>query len=127
MQALAGKPFATIGFGQKQYPRFCAAAEMFMQLASDAKVKNLQPVGKCNGDGNEEADFRLWVSDLLAKYAQEGLLKEDKLAELQAPLALDKGETTVRPPALRLAPAQAQLTCALSADRERQCRSCFTT
>jgi hypothetical protein len=30
-------------------------------MASEARVKNLQHVGKCDGDGNEEADFRLWV------------------------------------------------------------------
>lgn len=100
MQALEGKPFATIGFGQKQYPRFCAAAEVFMQLASEAKVKNLQPVGKCNNDGNEEADFRLWVSDLLDKYVEVGLLKPAKLAALQAPLKLDAADTTVRLPCL---------------------------
>jgi hypothetical protein len=96
VQALEGKPFATIGFGQKQYPRFCAAAEVFLQMASEARVKNLQPMGKCNGDGNEEADFRLWVSDLLVKYAEEGLLKAPLLERLQARLLLDQADTTVR-------------------------------
>ena len=96
-EALGGKPWATIGFGQKQYPRFCAAAELFLQMAAEANVRNLQPVGKCNGDGNEEADFRLWVSDLLDKYVEIGLLKGGELEELQARLLLDQANTAVRP------------------------------
>lgn len=96
MQAFTGKPWATLGFGQRVYPRFCAAAEVFLQMAAEARVKNLQDVGKCNCDGNEEADFRLWVSDLLEKYVAEGLLAEEKLEELQAPLLLDQADTLVR-------------------------------
>lgn len=95
MQVLAGKPWATLGFGSKQYPRFCAAAELFLQMAAEARVKNLQSVGKCNCDGNEEADFRLWVSDLLEKYVVIGLLAEEKLEEMQMALALEGADTGV--------------------------------
>jgi hypothetical protein len=95
LQALTGKPWATLGFGSKQYPRFCAAAELFLQMAAEARVKNMQQVGKCNCDGNVEADFRLWVSDLLEKYVGVGLLEEDKLEEMQMPLALEHADIGV--------------------------------
>ena len=71
-------------------------------------------MGKCNCDGNEEADFRLWVSDLLEKYVAEGLLAEEKLEEMQAPLLLDQADTVVRSLALRT-------FCCISCHLDRNC------
>ena len=117
MQALEGKPWATLGFGRKQYPRFCATAELFLQMAAEARVKQLLPVGKCDGDGNEEADFRLWVSDLLERLVGEGLLRPADLEGLQARLLLRQADTSVRS-------AKGMQAClgALAAGRQRCCR-----
>lgn len=84
VQALKGKPWATLGFGSKQYPRFCAAADLFAQIASEAGVQSMLRIGKCDAEGNEEAAFRGWVSSLLHSFRGASLLSEANFAALDS-------------------------------------------
>ena len=84
MQALEGKPWATLGFGSTQYPRFCAAADLFAQVAAEAGVQGLLRIGKCDAEGNEEVGFRSWVSSLLHAFRDKGLLLASRCEALDS-------------------------------------------
>ena len=91
LQVVTGKTWATLGFGSTQYPRFCAAADLCAQLAADAGVSTFLRTGKCDAEGNEEADFRAWVGDLATELHKK---------ELMSVAARDALASQVRPPPL---------------------------
>jgi sulfite reductase alpha subunit-like flavoprotein len=104
---LAGKPCATLGFGSSQYPRFCGAANTLAAAASAAGAQSLLHVGKCDAEGDQEADFRPWAGELLERLAGKGLVATAQLTVLRALVSPLEGTTAAAgtcPPVFNVVP-----------------------
>ena len=104
MQTLGGKWWATVGFGSRHYARFCAAAQLFAQLASAAGTRALLRTGTCDADGTEEADFRAWAGQLLCAMREAELLSAAKCDALLPQVSLNDAVTTLGPEVHNIVP-----------------------
>jgi len=68
---LRGKPYAVVGFGSSQYPKFCGGAEQLDDAMQGCGARRMLPLAKCDAQGGEVATFNNWFKDLIMVMSSE--------------------------------------------------------